>query len=155
MSATPSNADADASRQGAKLRPSRRDFLALSTKGLLTLSGLLALGGLWRFLSYRADPSPPTEFDLGPSEKYPPGSPTLLPEARAVLLHTSSGFVALSTTCPHLGCQVEPAVDGFACPCHGSRFDRMGGLQRGPADRPLRPLRVEETAEGHLILHTD
>ena len=134
---------------------SRRDFLALATKGLLTLSGLLGLGGLIRFLSYRPDPAPPAQFDLGLAANYPPGSRTELADARALLIHTPNGFVAYSTLCPHLGCRVQPADDGFECPCHGSRFDRQGAVLNGPAARPLRILRVEEQADGHLILHTD
>lgn len=136
-------------------RLSRRDFLALATKGLLTLSGLLGLGGLFRFLGYRPDPPAPTQFDLGLAANYPPGSLTQLADARAVLIHTPNGFVAYSTLCPHLGCRVQPADDGFKCPCHGSRFDRQGAVLNGPATRPLRLLRLEERADGHLILRTD
>jgi cytochrome b6-f complex iron-sulfur subunit len=146
----PSNADMP---NGGRL--SRRDFLGLATKGLLALSGLLGLGGLIRFLSYRTDPPSPTQFDLGLAENYPPGFQAQLAEARAFLVHTSGGFFALSTTCTHLGCQVQPTADGFKCPCHGSRFDRNGAVLNGPATRPLRVLRVEERADGHLILHTD
>ena len=134
---------------------SRRDFLALATKSVLALSGLLGLGGLFRFLSYRPGPPAPTQFDLGPGANYPLGSQTPLPEARAILLHTSDGFLALSAACTHLGCQVKPTAEGFTCPCHGSRFDRQCAVLNGPAARPLRVLRVEERADGHLILHTD
>ena len=133
-------------------RINRRDFLALATKGLLALGGLLAFGGVLRFLGYAPDPAPPAEFDLGPAANYPPGSRTVIPPARAVLLNTPGGFAALSLVCPHLGCEVRPDSDGFACPCHGSRFDGAGLLLRGPADRPLRPLRIEQNAQGNLIL---
>lgn len=146
----PSNVDVPS---GGRL--SRRDFFALATKGLLTLSGLLGLGGLVRFLSYRPDPPAPTQFDLGLAADYPPGSLTQLADARAVLIHTPNGFAALSTTCTHLGCQVQPTGDGFKCPCHGSRFDRQGAVLNGPAARPLRRLRLEEREDGHLVLHTD
>ncbi len=158
----PSNVDMPNSRPARPPRPvrshdriSRRDFLTLATQGLLTLSSLLGLGGLVRFLSYRPDPPAPTQFDLGLAVAYPPGSLTQLADARAVLIHTPNGFVALSTTCTHLGCQVLQTGDGFKCPCHGSRFDRQGAVLNGPATRPLRLLRLEERADGHLILHTD
>jgi len=73
----------------------------------------------------------------------------------AVLLHTERGYSALSMACTHLNCTVDAKETGFACPCHGSKFDMQGALLRGPAQKPLRSLRVEQTAEGKLILYTD
>jgi len=132
--------------------PSRRDFLKLARNGFLWLSGALALGGLLRFLDYDPNPAPKTEFDLGPASNYPLGSRTVLSDPPAVLLHTESGFSALSLVCTHLGCTVESSADGFACPCHGSRFDGAGKVTHGPAEKPLRLLRVEVTEEGNLKL---
>ena len=50
---------------------------------------------------------------------------------------------AVSTACPHLGCQLEwnPDELSWDCPCHGSRFDRQGKLISGPAQTDLPPLR--------------
>ena len=41
--------------------------------------------------------------------------------------------------CPHLGCSLEwnPDEESWDCPCHGSRFDRDGGLISGPAQKDL------------------
>jgi cytochrome b6-f complex iron-sulfur subunit len=133
----------------------RRDFLSLTWKSLLAVSGLLGLGGLFRFLSYQPDPTPPTRFEIGSAEDYPPGSRTFIPEAHAVLLNTSAGFQALSLICPHLGCQVDMVPEGFACPCHGSRFGSEGYLERGPATQGLRQLQVEEMSDGKLVLITN
>ncbi len=135
--------------------PTRRDFLKLTTTALLTASGLLGLGALFRFLDYQTEPPPKTEFDLGPASKYPLNSRTLLPDVPAVLIHNQAGFSALSLVCTHLGCTVEQNPDGFACPCHGSRFDPNGTVERGPAMKPLRQLRIELKADGALVLHTD
>jgi cytochrome b6-f complex iron-sulfur subunit len=44
---------------------------------------------------------------------------------------------AISTTCTHLGCIIGPSATGFACPCHGSRFDQDGNVTGGPAPKPL------------------
>ena len=134
---------------------SRRDFLKLARDGFLYLSGALALGGLLRFLDFQPDPAPQTEFDLGLAADYPLNSRTLLADVPAVLFHTESGFSALSLVCTHLGCSVESDAGGFACPCHGSRFDAEGEVTHGPADKSLRSLRVVITAESRLILHTD
>lgn len=133
---------------------SRRDVLKLARAGFLWLSGGLALGGLLRFLDYEPNPAPQTEFDLGPASDFPLGSRTLLSDPPAVLLHTESGFSALSLTCTHLGCTVEQTANGFTCPCHASRFDADGNITHRPASEPLRQLRVEVTTEGNLKLFT-
>ncbi len=67
--------------------PSRRDFLKLTTTALLTLSGLLGLGGLLRFLDFQTEPAPKTDFDLGLASNYPPGSQTVIPDVPALLIH--------------------------------------------------------------------
>jgi cytochrome b6-f complex iron-sulfur subunit len=133
---------------------SRRDFLKLARAGFLWLSGALTFGGLLRFLDYEPNPAPKTEFDLGLASNYPLNSRTLLSDPPAVLLNTESGFSALSLVCTHLGCTVEQNSDGFTCPCHASRFDADGNVTHRPADKPLRSLRVEVTAEGNLKLFT-
>lgn len=133
---------------------SRRDFLVLLSKISLALSGFVGLGGILRFLGAPSQESPPTQFDLGPADQFPPGDRRALPHARAVLLHSSQGFSAFSTECPHLGCVVDEEENGFTCPCHGSQFDATGGLTRGPAINDLRKLRLEVDEQGNLILDT-
>ncbi len=46
----------------------------------------------------------------------------------------SESFIALSSTCPHLGCQVhwQPAQDRFFCPCHNGVFSPDGTSTEGP-----------------------
>ena len=133
---------------------SRRDFFKLARNGFLWLSAALGVGGLLRFLDYDPNPAPKTVFDLGPAEDYPPGSRTLLSDPPALLLHTESGFSALSLVCTHLGCTVEQKADGFVCPCHGSRYDANGAVTHNPAAKPLASLRIKTTEDGRLILHT-
>ncbi len=134
---------------------SRRDFLKLTTAGLLGTAGLVGLGGLIRFLDYDNETPAKTVFDVGSVANYPVGSRTTLPEIPATLLSTKDGFTALSLVCTHLGCTVEPWQKGYQCPCHGSRYDANGAVQRGPARLPLRRLRVEISAAGHVLVHTD
>ncbi len=59
-------------------------------------------------------------------------------------------FIALSSTCPHLGCQVhwESQNDRYFCPCHNGTFDASGvGTGGPPGDAgqslPKYDLRVE------------
>jgi len=58
-------------------------------------------------------------------------------------------FIALSSTCPHLGCQVhwEAQNDRYFCPCHNGAFDSNGvGIEGPPGDAgqslPQYPLQV-------------
>jgi cytochrome b6-f complex iron-sulfur subunit len=132
----------------------RRDFLSLAWKSLLVAGSLLGLGGLLSYLEYQSKPATPSTFDLGLPTQFPAGSRTLIAPAKAVLIHNPSGFVAYSLVCPHLGCEVNIVNGGYACPCHGSRFDDTGNLLRGPAARGLRELRVTVDANGRLILST-
>lgn len=146
MSAMPSN---------VKANPlPRRDFLTIAWKSLLAISGALGFAGVLRFLSHEPYPSPVTRFDLGLAEDFPPGIVARVPEAVAVVIHGNQGLVAYSLICPHLGCTVEKADEGYQCPCHGSRFDAQGGLVHGPAGEGLRVLKLEVDNAGHLILDT-
>ena len=47
---------------------------------------------------------------------------------------TASDFIALSSTCPHLGCQVhwEASHSRFFCPCHNGAFNPEGKAIAGP-----------------------
>jgi Rieske Fe-S protein len=65
-------------------------------------------------------------------------------DERLALLRDSHGIYALSLVCTHLGCTVTVSTAELACPCHGSIFDRQGMVVKGPADKALRRLIVEE-----------
>lgn len=51
-------------------------------------------------------------------------------------LHVCSGI------CPHMGCIVHwnEGEHSWDCPCHGSRFDRLGNVIEGPALKSLGPV---------------
>ena len=50
-----------------------------------------------------------------------------------------AGLVALFQTCPHLGCTVPwcSSSQWFECPCHGSKYNRVGEKRGGPAPRGM------------------
>jgi cytochrome b6-f complex iron-sulfur subunit len=132
---------------------SRRGFIGLVVKASLAGTALFGLGALGRFLSYQSGSDQPAFFDLGPTTGFPIGSRTPVTAIPALIIHDDGGYTALSLTCPHLGCTVNPTADGFACPCHGSRFYPDGSLRNGPASHPLPSLKVKVDETDHLILY--
>jgi menaquinol-cytochrome c reductase iron-sulfur subunit len=68
------------------------------------------------------------------------------------LVRHGDKVLALSTTCPHLGCSVnaEPDGKGFGCPCHTSAFDSQGHRTGGPAPRDMDAL--ETRIDGGFVL---
>jgi cytochrome b6-f complex iron-sulfur subunit len=106
------------------------------------------------------------------------GFPAYVPDARAFIVlvdpsrqqffagsddtgdGTALNVRALYQRCPHLGCKPNPCLRNFwlECPCHGSRYDRLGikaaGTQYGPAPRSMDRFAAEVDAEGVLTLDT-
>jgi nitrite reductase/ring-hydroxylating ferredoxin subunit len=106
------------------------------------------------------------------------GFPTYLPAARAFVVLLDPGVPrfqagsdatgdgaalnvrALSQVCPHLGCRPNPCVEDFwfRCPCHQSRYDRLGtkaaGELYGPAPRGMDRFAIDVDADGVLTIDT-
>lgn len=109
---------------------SRRSFLRT-----LTLSALGGVG-LWRFLTPTRVPD--AQRVTVALADVPVDGALVLPEQGVAVTRSDADSVeVLSLTCTHLGCRVVATEDGFSCPCHGSRFDRHGGVKSGPAREPL------------------
>jgi cytochrome b6-f complex iron-sulfur subunit len=106
------------------------------------------------------------------------GFPAYVPEARAFVIlfnPARQGYVAgddvsgdgaalnvraLYQRCPHLGCKPNPCIKNFwfECPCHGSRYDRLGikaaGAQYGPAPRSMDRFSISVDSGGVLTIDT-
>ena len=71
---------------------------------------------------------------------------------------TALNVRALYQRCPHLGCKPNPCLKSFwlECPCHGSRYDRLGTKVKelGPAPRSMDRFAVIVEADGKLVLDT-
>ncbi len=65
------------------------------------------------------------------------------------------GFIAHYQKCVHLGCRVPWCASSqwFECPCHGSKYDRVGEKQGGPAPRGLDHFPLEVSG-GNITLDT-
>ena len=73
---------------------------------------------------------------------------------------TALNVRALYQRCPHLGCKPNACIRNFwlECPCHGSRYDRLGikaaGAQFGPAARSMDRFSATVESDGVLTLDT-
>lgn len=68
---------------------------------------------------------------------------------------TAEGLMPLYQRCVHLGCRVPfcQVSQWFECPCHGSKYNRAGEYQLGPAPRGMDRFKI--TAEnGELSVDT-
>jgi cytochrome b6-f complex iron-sulfur subunit len=72
-----------------------------------------------------------------------------------VLTGMEQGLTALYQKCVHLGCRVPwcKSSQWFECPCHGSKYNRVGEKTAGPAPRGLDrfPVAVEG---GQIVVDT-
>jgi len=142
--------------------PGRRDFLSrastlLMAGGLATGYGACGAMGArylfpaarrerrWQFLARAAD------VRVGESLSYRSPAGERIAVARRAERGSAEDFVALSSTCPHLGCQVhwQAGEKRFFCPCHNGTFDPEGRATAGPPfeagqSLPRYPLRLEE-----------
>ncbi len=71
---------------------------------------------------------------VGDSIRYRGPSGETINIARRARDGGADDFIALSSTCPHLGCQVrwEGQNNRFFCPCHNGVFDPSGKAIAGP-----------------------
>ncbi|MEV4417083.1 Rieske (2Fe-2S) protein [Catellatospora sp. NPDC049609] len=93
-------------------------------------------------------PAPPPNA-LVDAANVPVGGGVVLEGERLVVTQPQQGvFKAFSAVCTHQGCVVSSVANGvIECGCHGSRFRATdGSVAGGPANRPLREIRVKETA---------
>jgi nitrite reductase/ring-hydroxylating ferredoxin subunit len=139
----------------------RRSFISRSA-GLAMAAGLIGSYGTFAGLALRyLFPSRPRDREwllVAPLSQIATGRaiPFIAPDGQKIAIARQGDgdrvedFVALGSTCPHLGCQVhwEPHNSRFFCPCHNGVFDPSGkGIGGPPGDAgqnlPKFPLKVE------------
>ncbi|MBZ5500012.1 MAG: ubiquinol-cytochrome c reductase iron-sulfur subunit [Acidobacteriia bacterium] len=134
---------------------SRRSFLSLSAIGSFFAALAVAAAGALRLPNPTVLPGPVRRYKIGPPERFPVGSQIPMAAENFVVFRDTRGLYAISTTCTHLGCTVGVTAQGFACPCHGSKFDPSGKVVGGPAPRALPWLELSVAADGQLVVHAD
>ena len=147
-----------------ELGVTRRQFMNRGLGGLVGFSlgafGLASLGFLWPTgasgFGGKISAGPTADIDSYINTN---DAPFYVPEARAYVVQypkqdlpaakkvyspityagMQQGYVALYQRCVHLGCRVPwcPSSQWFECPCHGSKYNRVGEKKAGPAPRGL------------------
>jgi nitrite reductase/ring-hydroxylating ferredoxin subunit len=126
-------------------QPDRRTFLSTASSWLM-LGGLAggygacaAMGGRYLFPARGRElrwqyVAPLSELCAGAALDYRAPSGERVTIARRGEAGTVDDFIALSSTCPHLGCQVhwEAHKSRFFCPCHNGVFTPEGVAVSGP-----------------------
>lgn len=139
----------------------RRSFLGTGSS-VLMVGGLAAGYGLFTHVAgrylYTAKPREMAWLFVTEVAKLEPGTAITwrTPEGAKVAIARRGAtgsvedFVALGSTCPHLGCQVhwEGQQNRFFCPCHNGAFDAEGHALSGPPAEagqslPRFPLKVQ------------
>jgi cytochrome b6-f complex iron-sulfur subunit len=166
---------------------SRRQLLRYSIGGAMAVWGIELLAGTIGFIWPNLSGGFGGKVRIGTLESLKlansalpisEGFPAYVPEARAFIVlmdparqqfvpgedtsgdGTPLNVRALYQRCPHLGCKPNPCIKNFwlECPCHGSRYDRLGikaeGAQYGPAARSMDRFSAAVDGEGVLTLDT-
>jgi len=140
----------------------RREFLQKASRVAMTAGlvggygGFAAVAGrylypartgevMWQFVSEIAG------IAVGEAIRYRGPSGETINITRMGREGVAGDFIALSSTCPHLGCQVrwEAQNDRFFCPCHNGVFDPSGKATAGPPGEAGQSLpRYELKVEG-------
>lgn len=133
---------------------SRRSFLALLGTGACLIGlGSLVNASVLGYLYPNAMKIPPSIFSIGRPEDVLARDGKIFNTKQKVFIETESGKVRVQTAvCTHLGCTVNAVETGYACPCHGSTYDRHGRNTGGPAPRPLVYFQVFKGASGDIMV---
>jgi arsenite oxidase small subunit len=156
---------------------SRRDFLKVA----MTMSAILAFGGIATVLKAISNPAPPMATSVAltfpriqVADKtlsmnqpvyfnYPldntPNFLVKLGQKAAGGVGPNQDIVAFSEICQHLGCNVAYQAQGSSggpignCHCHGSIFDLLQSAKviAGPSPRPLPQVQLEVDSSGNIF----
>jgi cytochrome b6-f complex iron-sulfur subunit len=140
---------------GGETPLTRRSLLTWLSSFGLAGSAILSAFSNFVFIKPRATYGQPQRFNIGKPEEYPSGTRMSLDVRRVCIVREGDKMAAISTTCTHLGCIVGIAETGFACPCHGSRFDQDGNVTGGPAPAPLPWFKVSLAPNGEIEVDKD
>lgn len=128
----------------------RRRVLSWLSSVALFGSAIISVFSNLVFIKPRATYGQPNRFPIGKPENFPSGTRMALANNGVCIVRDGNQLAAISTKCTHLGCVVGVSGTGFACPCHGSRFDQDGNVTGGPAPRALPWYNISLAPNGEL-----
>lgn len=131
----------------------RRDFLGITALWTCLSAWFLTLIGLSKFPMPALLPDVSNIFKIGKLEDIPVGTDKIIEEKKVRVVRDDNGVYAISLICTHLGCIVSSTDKGYACPCHGSKFDEKGDVVGGPAPKGLNWLEVSLLPSGKLVVN--
>jgi cytochrome b6-f complex iron-sulfur subunit len=148
--------------------PTRRQFLkwgmGLGMLGVLTGFATASLAFIWPNLRGGFGALLPVgEIDANEGRFELPEARSLIvpydasldPDGQYAEITNQTSIMALYQKCVHLGCKVPWCATSqwWECPCHGSKYNRWGEWQEGPAPRGLDRFSVSEV-EGQIVIDT-
>jgi Rieske Fe-S protein len=135
----------------------RRGFFKYALLGFASLA--TAVGVFAPIIAYLWPPAQGASaaggrVNVASTEDLPPGEGAVFSVSNepVIVIHTpEDDYVALSATCPHLGCIVfwDAQRQVISCPCHEAYFNTTGAVISGPPPAPLEPYRIQ--VEGDQI----
>jgi len=138
----------------------RRDFFSYAFMGSSLLAGLSLLTYyMVQFLFPSASKNPTRKVYITTTDKIASGKSFKFKDLKGgsiTVTNTGKEFIALSTKCTHLGCQVFWKKDAkvFYCPCHEGYFSPKGEVLKGPPPKPLDSYKVE-VVDKAIYIHID
>ncbi len=119
----------------------RREFISRSLKTVAAGSVALSVIDIRKLLASEPLSGEGIQKVINLSE-YPDlgsvGGSAMISSKVIVIRTGASKFLALNITCTHKKCDTEFDGSGFACPCHGSTYDKNGKVTNGPAKKNLK-----------------
>jgi cytochrome b6-f complex iron-sulfur subunit len=158
---------------------SRRQFFGIL--GILAATAATLFGSVQtlKFMFPNATGDPPLKFrvDVDPNA-ITVGNPLQITDKRVSIVRDDKGFYAVLLVCTHLGCTpnyttsvtagsgtsdavaeshgfrttAEQLPNGWACPCHGSRYFIDSTNFYGPAPRPMDWVDIQFSADGKFVV---
>ncbi len=172
--------DTPSAKRRDLLESTRRQFLGIM--GAFAGVGALVFGGITtlKFMFPNATLEDPPVFKVAQAaSEITIGNPLQITAKRVTVVRDDGGFYAVYLVCTHLGCTpnyvsdvvggaagvqpdrakkrgfrkgAEQIPNGWACPCHGSRYFIDSTNFYGPAPRPMDWVEVTFAPDGQLLV---